>query len=243
MLAAALATSTAADTQARVRLFQGLGAGAVAVGLLGVGVLVFDYDASAIQATAREPVALPRLHGEPEHDRDPRRCVAADPRRARDPLDERAETGRHGSAGALLMVVSVIASESRGGLLAACRRHARRRGPRRARPEAARLVAVTALVLVFGGGIALAPGRAAAAADVHVDRSRAPTPAPPVAQPTDAARPKATPGKRRPRRAGEAAKPRQAQATRASAPAPKPLVRVQDGRSSRRSRTRSATRR
>ena len=55
VLAAALGTSTAADTQARVRLFQALAAAAVTVGVLGVGVLIFDYNEAVFQATAATP--------------------------------------------------------------------------------------------------------------------------------------------------------------------------------------------
>jgi hypothetical protein len=52
VLAAALASLTAADTGARVRLFTGLAVGAVAVGVLSLGVLAFDYDTAFQQANA-----------------------------------------------------------------------------------------------------------------------------------------------------------------------------------------------
>jgi hypothetical protein len=151
VLGAALATSTARDVAARIRLFQGLGAGAIAVGVLGVLVLVFDYDVSALHGPGTwryrgftenpntiavlAAVALPLVLG-----------------LALRPVGRRRRAAWLG--GGLLLLASLIASESRGGLLAACAgtllvvafgvegvRH--------------RAAAVAALVLVFAGGFAL----------------------------------------------------------------------------------------
>ena len=153
LLGAALATSTANDTAARVRLFQGLGAGAVAVGLLGVGVLVFDYNASAIQATPQSPW---RYRGFTENPNTIAILAGASlPILAA--LALRASSGRRQAAwfaGSLVLVGSIVASESRGGLLAAFAGTLvvtvfGVRGLRR------QLVAVTALVIVFGGGLAM----------------------------------------------------------------------------------------
>src|SRR4051794_22825015 len=153
LLGAALATSTANDTAARVRLFQGLGAGAVVVGLLGVGVLVFDYNASAIQATPTSPW---RYRGFTENPNTIAILAGASlPILAA--LSLRASSGRRQAAwfaGSLVLVASIVASESRGGLLAAFGGTLvvtvfGVRGLRR------QLVAVTALVIVFGGGLAM----------------------------------------------------------------------------------------
>src|SRR5215208_3350713 len=153
LLGAALATSTAEDTLARVRLFQGLGAGAVAVGLLGVGVLLFDYDASAIQSTATSPW---RYRGFTENPNTIAILAAASlPILAALAIRSTSAVRQTGwIAGALVMVGSIVASESRGGLLAACAGTLvvtvfGVRGVKR------QLVAVTALVAVFGGGLAL----------------------------------------------------------------------------------------
>src|SRR4051794_2533531 len=153
LLGAALATSTANDTAARVRLFQGLAAGAVAVGLLGVGVLVFDYDASAIQASS---TSAWRYRGFTENPNTIAILAGASlPILAA--LAICARSGRRQAgwlAGSLVLVGSIVASESRGGLLAAFAGTLvvtvfGVRGLRR------QLVAVTALVLVFGGGLAM----------------------------------------------------------------------------------------
>jgi O-antigen ligase len=153
VLGAALATSTADDTPARVRLFQGLGAGAVVVGFLGVGVLLFDYDASAIQSTATSPW---RYRGFTENPNTIAILAGASlPILAA--LAIRSTSARRQAgwiAGALVMVGSIVASESRGGLLAACAGTLvvtvfGVRGLRR------QLVAVAALLVVFGGGLAL----------------------------------------------------------------------------------------
>jgi len=153
LLGAALATSTAEDPSARVRLFQGLGAGAIAVGLLGVGVLLFDYDASAIQSTSTSPW---RYRGFTENPNTiailagaSLPIIVALALRAGSALRTAAW-----SVGALVMVGSIVASESRGGILAACAGTLvvavfGVRGVRR------QLVAVTALLVVFGGGIVL----------------------------------------------------------------------------------------
>ncbi len=153
LLGAALATSTAEDTAARVRLFQGLAAGAVAVGLLGVGVLVFDYDASAIQSTSTSPW---RYRGFTENPNTIAILAGASlPILAALAIRATARRRQAGwLAGSLVLVGSIVASESRGGLLAACAGTLvvtvfGVRGLRR------QLVAVTALVLVFGGGLAL----------------------------------------------------------------------------------------
>jgi len=153
LLGAALGTSTADDTAARLRLFQGLAAGAVVVGLLGVGVLVFDYSASAIQATSTSPW---RYRGFTENPNTIAILAGASlPILAA--LAIRASSGRRQAgwfAGSLVLVGSIVASESRGGLLAAFAGTLvvtvfGVRGLRR------QLVAVTALVLVFGGGLAM----------------------------------------------------------------------------------------
>src|SRR3954454_1510526 len=153
LLGAALATSTANDTAARVRLFQGLGAGAVVVGLLGVGVLVFDYDASGVQAGAASPW---RYRGFTENPNTIAILAGASlPILAA--LSLRASSGRRQAAWfacSLVLVGSIVASESRGGLLAAFAGTLvvtvfGVRGLRR------QLVAVTALVPVFGAGFSM----------------------------------------------------------------------------------------
>ncbi len=151
LLAAALASSTARDVAARVRLFQGLAAGAIVVGVLGLFVLVLDYDVAALSGPGTwryrgftenpntiailAAAALPLVFG-----------LALRP----------ITRGRRAAwlASGLLLVASIIASESRGGLLAACGGTLLVavfgvEGLRN------RVAAVTALVLVFGGGIAL----------------------------------------------------------------------------------------
>src|SRR5580765_7546207 len=147
LLGAALATSTAEDAAARVRLFQGLGAGAVIVGLLGVGVLLFDYNASAIQSTSTSPW---RYRGFTENPNTIAILAGASlPILAA--LAIRSTSARRQAAwlaGGLVMVGSIVASESRGGLLAACAgtlvvTFFGVRGLKR------QLVAVTALVVVF----------------------------------------------------------------------------------------------
>ena len=120
------------DTQARVRLFQGLGAGAIAVGLLGVGVLVFDFDAAAIRAGAGSPW---RYRGFTENPNTTAVLAGASLPILVALAIRSTSTRRQAAwlAGALLMVGTLIASESRGGLLAGGRRDARRRSLRRDR--------------------------------------------------------------------------------------------------------------
>ncbi|MFL6069436.1 MAG: hypothetical protein ACJ74N_17060 [Gaiellaceae bacterium] len=150
-LGAALAVVTADDTAARVRLFQGLAAGAIAVGVLGLVVVVLDYDASGIQY----PNAW-RYRGFTENP-NTIAILAAASLPIVVALALRTQTVRRQAAwliGALLLIGSVVASESRGGMLAACAGTLvvvvfGVRGVKQ------RAVAVTALVLAFGGGIAL----------------------------------------------------------------------------------------
>src|SRR3954454_15986671 len=181
LLGAALATSTANDTPARLRLFQGLGAGAVAVGLLGVGVLVFDYNASAIQATPQSPW---RYRGFTENPNTIAILAGASlPILAA--LSLRASSGRRQAAwfaGSLVLVGSIVASESRGGLLAAFLgtfvvTFFGVRGLRR------QLVGVTALVIVFGGGLAMRQA-VQPPPPTFTSQIAAPQPLPPVQQPT-----------------------------------------------------------
>ena len=167
-----------------MRLFQGLGAGAVAVGLLGVGVLVFDYDASAIQSTSTSPW---RYRGFTENPNTIAILAGASlPILAA--LAIRSTSARRQAAwlaGALVMVGSIVASESRGGLLAACAGTLvvtvfGVRGLRR------QLVAVTALVLVFGGGLALRQA-VQPPPPTFTSQIAAPQPAPACAAAADAA--------------------------------------------------------
>jgi hypothetical protein len=153
LLAAALVASTETDVRARVRLFQGLAVGAVAVGILGLLVLVVDYDAAVQQAT---PTSLWRLRGFTEN---PNTIAilagAALPLLLGLALRGTSRRRQAGwLAGALLMLASVVAAESRGGLLAACAGAlvVATLGVDGLRN---RVAAATALVLVFAGGIAL----------------------------------------------------------------------------------------
>jgi hypothetical protein len=177
VLAAALGSSTAADTQARVRLFQGLAAGAITVGILGLAVVVFDYDASAIQASASSPW---RYRGFTENPNTIAILAAAAlPIIVALAIRSRAPRRQGGwLAGALLMAVSIIAAESRGGLLAACAGTlvVAAFGVRGVKRQAA---AVTTLVLVFGGGIALREVVQPPPA-TFTSQVAAPTPAPPA---------------------------------------------------------------
>jgi O-antigen ligase len=211
LLGAALATSTADDTPARVRLFQGLGAGAVVVGVLGLGVLVFDYDASAIQATSTSPW---RYRGFTENPNTIAILAGASlPILAA--LSIRSTNRRRQAvwiAGALLMVGSIVASESRGGLLAACSGTLvvtvfGVRGLRR------QLVAVTALAVVFGGGLALRQA-VQPPPPTFTSQIAAPEPAPPAQQPA-AQTPSGKTNNNKPHKPGSR-KPRQ--------PAPTPQI-------------------
>jgi O-antigen ligase len=172
LLAAALASSTAHDVAARVRLFQGLAAGAVVVGVLGLLVLIFDSDLAALRGPdtwryrgfTENPntiailaaAALPLVFG-----------LALRP----------ITRGRRAAwiAGGLLLVASIIASESRGGLLAVCAGTllVAAFGVEGLRN---RVAAVTALMLVFGGGIALREAASPAPAQFSSNVAPAPTP-------------------------------------------------------------------
>ena len=191
LLCAALALSSEGDRRSRVRLFEGLAAGAVAVGILGIGVLLLDYDAAVQRGTGawryrgftENPntiailagAALPVLVGLAVIARTRRRQIAW-------------------LAGAVLMLASALAAESRGGLLAACTGTVvvaafgvEGRGRR--------LAAVTALLAAFAGGIVLreAAGPPPPAFSSHV---AAPTAPPPVSTPaTNGTASTSTPGK------------------------------------------------
>jgi O-antigen ligase len=150
VLAAALASATAADVRARMRLFQGLGAGTIVVGVAGLFVLGVDYDAAVENVTSwryrgftENPntigilagAGLPILVALAIMSRSRRRQVAW-------------------LVGGLLMLASIIASESRGGLLAACAGTLvvavlGVKGRRQ------RVAAVAALLAAFAGGTAL----------------------------------------------------------------------------------------
>jgi len=150
VLAAAIASSTARDVAARVRVFQGLAAGAIVVGLLGLFVLVFDYDAAYIGGEVW------RYRGFGENPNTVAILAAAALPLILGLALRAGSRGRRAAwlAGGLLLVASIIASESRGGLLAA--------GAGTLIVAALgveglrnRTAAVAALVLVFAGGIAL----------------------------------------------------------------------------------------
>jgi len=150
VLAAAIASSTALDVAARLRVFQGLAAGAIAVGVLSLGVLVFDYDKAYIGGEVW------RYRGFGENPNTVAILAAAALPLILGLALRAGSRGRRAAwaAGGLLLVGSIIATESRGGLLAA--------GAGTLVVAALgveglrnRTVAVTALVLVFAGGIAL----------------------------------------------------------------------------------------
>jgi O-Antigen ligase len=188
---AALAAATYGDTVARTRLFQGLGAGAVAVGLLGFGVILYDYNAAAIPATTGTPW---RYRGWTENP-NTIAILAGASLPILVAMAIRAPSARRRAgwlAGALVMVVSVILSESRGGLLAAGAGTLivavlGVRGPKR------QLVAATAVVALFAGGIGLrervqppsTPFTSQVAAPTPTTTTPAPTP--PTTQPKPAA--------------------------------------------------------
>jgi hypothetical protein len=176
-LAAALASSTAGDLPARVRLFQGLAAGAIAVGILGLPVLVVDYDAAV------ENVQSWRYRGFTENPN----TIAILAGAALPILVSLAIRSRSRRrqltwlAGGLLMLGSIIASESRGGLLAACAGtlvvtalgvEGRRQ----------RIAAITALLAVFAGGMALRQVASAPGPSFSSQVAAAPT-SPPAANP------------------------------------------------------------
>ena len=195
-LAAALASSTADDPRARLRIFQGLAAGAIAVGVLGVLMLVLDYDSAVLPATASTPW---RYRGFTENPNTIAILAGASlPILAA--LAVRSTSARRQAgwiAGALVMVGSIVASESRGGLLAACAGTLvvtvfGVRGLRR------QLVAVTALALVFGGGLALRQA-VQPPPPTFTSQIAAPQPLPPVQQP--ASQPKQTRTKNKPAKA------------------------------------------
>jgi hypothetical protein len=184
LLGAALAASTTSDVAARARLFEGLAVGAVTVGVLGLFVLVFDYNTAVL----REAGAW-RYRGFTENPNTIAILAAAAL-----PLNlgfALRATSRRGQAawlaGGLLLVGSIIASESRGGLLAACAGTllVSALGVEGLRQ---RVAAITAVALVFAGGIAL---REAVQPPPTPFSSRvAPAPTPPVQGPTA---PKANP--------------------------------------------------
>jgi O-Antigen ligase len=180
LLAAALASSTAADLRARVRLFQGLAAGAIAVGVISLVYLAVNYD-SAVQPVTKinpwryrgitqNPNTISILAG------------AALPIVVAMAVISKNRWRQAGwLAGGLLLLGSIIAAESRGGLLAACAGslvvtafgvEGRRQ----------RVAAVAALLTAFGGGIALR--QIAQPPPPTFSSEVAPAPAPPAAQPS-----------------------------------------------------------
>lgn len=179
LLAAALASLTVGDMRARVRLFQGLAAGALAIGVLGGLILVFDYD-TAVQGVGgawryRGFTENPNTIG----------IFAGAVLPILVALAIRSRSRWHQTAwlaGGLLMTASVIASESRGGLLAAC---AGALVVTTLGIDGAwhRVAAATALVAVFGGGIALrqAAQPPAGSFSSHVQPAPAPRPVQPTA--------------------------------------------------------------
>jgi hypothetical protein len=151
-LAAALASSTASDAAARLRVLQGLAAGAIAVGILGLVMLLVDYDAAVQQV---DPLSPWRYRGFTENPNTISILAAASVPIITG-LAIRA-TGRARAAwtaGALLLIGSAVGAESRGPLLAAfmgvCVVFLLAFAQWRVR-----LVGVTASLLVFVGGIAL----------------------------------------------------------------------------------------
>jgi O-antigen ligase/polysaccharide polymerase Wzy-like membrane protein len=178
LLGAALAASTTSDVAARARLFQGLAVGAVTVGVLGLFVLVFDYNTAVL----REAGAW-RYRGFTENPNTIAILAAAAL-----PLNlgfALRATSRRGQAvwlaGGLLLVGSIIASESRGGLLAACAGTllVSAFGVEGLRQ---RVAAITAVALVFAGGIALR--EAVQPPPTPFSSQVAPAPTPPVQGPT-----------------------------------------------------------
>jgi hypothetical protein len=177
-LAAALAFSTADDVAARLRVLQGLAAGAIAVGILGLVTLVVDRDAALQRATSISPW---RYKGFTENPNTISLLAAASV-----PimigLALRAEGRERGiwAGGALLLVGSTVAAESRGPLLAVflgvCVVFLFSFAEWRPR-----LVGVTAALVVFAGGMVLReatqPSQPAFTSVV------APAPAPPTVAP------------------------------------------------------------
>jgi hypothetical protein len=176
-LAAALASSTAGDLPARVRLFQGLAAGAIAVGILGLPVLAVDYDAAV------ENVQSWRYRGFTENP-NTIAILAGATLPIIVSLAIRSRSRRRQLtwlAGGLLMLGSIIASESRGGLLAACAGtlvvtaigvEGRRQ----------RIAAMAALLAVFAGGLALRQVASAPGPSFSSEVAAAPS-SPPAANP------------------------------------------------------------
>jgi O-Antigen ligase len=194
---AAISAATYGDTPARTRLFQGLGAGAVAVGLLGFCVVVYDYNAAAIPATTGTPW---RYRGWTENPNTIAILAGASLPILVAMAIRAPSTWRRGGwlAGAVVMVVSVIASESRGGLLAAGAGTLivavlGVRGPKR------QLAAATAVVALFAGGIGLRE-RVQPPSAPFTSQVAAPTPvAPTTTTPAPTPKPKPKPhGKPKP---------------------------------------------
>jgi O-antigen ligase len=118
LLAAALAASAAADVAAQLRILQGLAAGAIAVGVLGVFMLGVDYDAAVQRASGLSPW---RYRGITENPNTISILAAASVPIMTGLALRSARRGKIvWSAGALLLLASTVAAESRGGLLAAC---------------------------------------------------------------------------------------------------------------------------
>jgi hypothetical protein len=173
VLAAAIASSTARDVAAHVRVFQGLAAGAIAVGVLGLFVLVLDYRSVAYRGSVW------RYRGFGENPNTVAILAAAALPLILGLALRAGGRGRRAAwlAGGLLLVASIIASESRGGLLAA--------GAGTLLVAAlgveglrSRTAAVTALVLVFAGGIALREALAPPPAAFSSQIAPAPPPIP-----------------------------------------------------------------
>src|SRR5439155_19130552 len=178
VLAAALAYSISGDVAERVRALQGLAAGAIAVGLLGLVMLAVDYHA-AIQKTT--PLSPWRYRGFTENPNTIAILAAASvPIMIGLALLARGRERAAWMAGALLLVGSTVAAESRGPLLAVfvgmCTVFLF------ALPEwRPRLVGVTAALLVCVGGVAL---REVTQPTQAAFRSAVPPAPPPIQTPT-----------------------------------------------------------